>query len=236
MVPVSGADASALSLDVGGKDVTSAFARRENGRFMGLVTGLANGDNVLTAKLADGSKSSITITNHPISGPLLYGPQVQPWACDAGATDTQCDRAVVYAYKYISSNPALKGFQTYDPVNPATDVATTTTDQGKAVPFVVRVETGVQDRDYYNVAVLFDPTKPWMPWDPQAGWNSKVLVMHGGRDPLIGVEHPQALLRGLRAARLHPQHERTEQAEQVGDDEEGARVDQFHGGAKEVKA
>ncbi|MCC6707695.1 MAG: alpha/beta hydrolase [Gammaproteobacteria bacterium] len=30
-----------------------------------------------------------------------------------------------------------------------------------------------------------------------------VLVMHGGRDPLIGVEHPQALLRGLRAARLH---------------------------------
>lgn len=179
VVPATGVDTSKLALDVGGADVTSAFATRANGRFMGLLTGLANGNNVLSAKLPDGSVTTLTIVNHSNSGAILYGPQIQPWGCDAGASDTDCNRPVSYTYQYISTNPALTGFLPYDPTNPATDVATTTTDQGNTVPFIVRIETGVQDRDYYDVAVLFDATKPWTPWQPQAGWNSKVLVQHG---------------------------------------------------------
>ena len=125
IVPAAGVDASALKVDVDGTDVTSAFAARANGRFMGLVSGLKNGSNVLSAKLADGSVSALKITNHPNAGPMLYGPKAMPWACDAGATDTDCNRPVSYVYKYVSTNPALRGFQNYDPANPAGDSIST---------------------------------------------------------------------------------------------------------------
>ena len=36
-------------------------------------------------------------------------------------------------------------------------MADTTTDEGVTVPYVVRVETGYQDRDQYKIATLFQP-------------------------------------------------------------------------------
>src|SRR4051794_41036131 len=54
-----------ISVKLGGSDVTSSFAQRENGRFEGLVTGLALGRNTLKALLPDGRGAQITITNHP---------------------------------------------------------------------------------------------------------------------------------------------------------------------------
>ena len=39
-----------MKLDVDGRDVTSAFALRPDGRFVGLVEDLANGRNVLRAR------------------------------------------------------------------------------------------------------------------------------------------------------------------------------------------
>src|SRR5947208_5355282 len=43
------ASARNVRVTVGGRDVTSAFAVRANGRYEGLVSGLALGRNVLTA-------------------------------------------------------------------------------------------------------------------------------------------------------------------------------------------
>src|SRR5205823_2061309 len=59
------------------------------------------------------------------------------------------------------------------------DGANTLTVQGKTVPYIVRRETGSQDRGQYQIAVLFDPTKSWAPWAPQAGWNGKTYVTGG---------------------------------------------------------
>jgi len=59
-----------------GTDVTNAFATRPDGRFEGLVTGLRNGANTLTAKRPDGSGATLTITSHPIGGPVFSGPQM----------------------------------------------------------------------------------------------------------------------------------------------------------------
>ena len=174
-----GAVVSDVRVQLGEADVTSQFAVRANGKYQGLLGGLAVGANELVARVGNGRPASVTVTNYKSGGPLLYGPQVTPWACDAGATDAQCNRSVGYTFKYKSSDPALTGWRNYDPVNPPSDIATTITDQGKSVPFVVRVETGVQDRDYYNIAVLFDPAKAWTPWEPQAGWNGKVRFHHG---------------------------------------------------------
>jgi Tannase-like family of unknown function (DUF6351) len=171
-----GADPSGLTVTAGERDVTGAFALRENGRFMGLVTDLAVGENVLRAQLPDGSGARITIANHPNGGPDFSGPHVQPWVCQATAVDEHCNQPPTYTYQYMSTSG---GFQPYDPENPPSDVATTTTDQGETVPFIVRTETGYQDRDQYRIAVLFDPTREWKPWAPQPGWNHKLLITHG---------------------------------------------------------
>ena len=179
IVPPLGVDPSNIRVQLGGTDITSSFAMRPNGKFEGLVTGLTDGANILSASSGSSGASSISLINHPASGPVLYGPQITPWACGAGATDAQCDHAVSYSYKYISTNTGKSGFQDYNAASPPTDVATTTTDTGVTAPFVVRLETGVINRDYYNVAVLFDPSKSWAPWEPQAGWDQKLLVKHG---------------------------------------------------------
>src|SRR3981081_225079 len=48
----AGASTSGLKVDVGGRDVSDAFALRANGRVLGVVAGLATGNNVVTAKLS----------------------------------------------------------------------------------------------------------------------------------------------------------------------------------------
>ena len=171
-----GATATGLKVDDDGRDVTSSFKVRKAG-VDGVVTGLGLGRNVIKAVLPDGRGARITLTNHPIGGPVFSGPQIQPWTCSAGAKDKQCNRPVVYDYLYKST--AGGSLRAYDRDNPPSDVASTTTDQGNTVPFIVRRETGVTVRDQYRIAVLFDPKKSWDPTAPQKGYNSKLVLTHG---------------------------------------------------------
>src|SRR5205823_3648669 len=127
----AGVAASDVRVDADGRDVTSAFAVRADGRFYGLLTGLVDGPNIVTARLPDGSGARLTVTNHPVGGPVFAGDQVEPWLCNPGALDAQCNRAATYSFMYRSTNPSKSGFQRYDTDNPPSDVATTTTDQGK---------------------------------------------------------------------------------------------------------
>src|ERR1700704_3832436 len=60
--------------------INGMFAVRPNGRFQGLVTGLRDGDNLLTVNTPPG-RAKITIPNHPIGGPVFSGAQLQPWIC-----------------------------------------------------------------------------------------------------------------------------------------------------------
>ena len=173
----AGTDASRVRVTAGGRDVTAAFAVRPNGRYMGLVEGLGNGENVLVAQLAGGAGTRLTLVNHANGGPVTSGPQIQPWKCFAGSLDAQCNRPVRYEYRYKRTSGG--SLQAYNPDSPPSDVATTTTDEGKTVPFIVRQETGTIDRDEYRIAVLFDPKKPWAAWAPQEGFNHKLVIFHG---------------------------------------------------------
>ena len=171
-----GVDPSKIRVSVGRRNVTRAFAVRENGRFEGLVTGLPLGRSTLTAKLPGGRGASIPLTNHPNGGPVFSGPQIQPWQCQATAKDRQCNEPARYEFIYMSTGG---GWRDYDPENPPSDVAETTTDEGKTVPFIVRTEIGYQARDQYRISVLYDPKKPWTAWAPQPQWNHKLLITHG---------------------------------------------------------
>lgn len=184
ILPVN-SDPAKVRVHVAGRDVTSAFAVRPDGRFLGLVTGMPVGVNTLTAA-GPGGRARITIDNHPVGGPVFAGPQVAPWLCRTDenglgpARDAQCDAGTRYDFFYRSTDPGKRGFQPYDPDDPPGDVATTTTDQGEAVPFVLRRERGTMGRGIYEVAVLFDPARPWAPLARRQGWNGKLIWPFGG--------------------------------------------------------
>lgn len=175
----AGTSPGRLKMTIGRRNMTSEFAVRPNGRYEGLVTGLRVGTNVLKATLPRGIGAQITITNHPNGGPVFSGPQIEPWTCEAGAVDPKCDQPPKVTYLYESTDPLKGGLIPYDINDPPTDVATTTTDQGVKVPFIVREETGYEDRDAYRIEVLWQPGQPWTPWAPQQQWDHKVLIMHG---------------------------------------------------------
>jgi uncharacterized tannase-like protein DUF6351 len=181
----AGTSAAGLSVQLNGSDVSNQFALRANGRVEGLLTGLRLGANTLVATLGNGTGASLAITDHPIGGPVFAGPQIQPWLCQAGAADKQCNQSPTYAYSYMPvwAAPAGNGsaFQSYDPSNPppAALIASTTTTEGVTVPFIVRQETGYIDRDQYAVAALWQPGKPWTPWAPQPQYNGRLVITHG---------------------------------------------------------
>src|SRR5712671_1000901 len=77
--------------------------------------------------------------------------------------------------------PSFSCFQPYGPGTTSPDlVASTTTSTGLTLPYIVRVERGTLNRGIYDIAVLFDPTKPaWTPTAPQPQWNSKLLYTFG---------------------------------------------------------
>jgi hypothetical protein len=161
----NGSDGLALEVMVGDRDVTAKLG--SDG--VGVIDGLAEGPNAVTARLSDGRGARITITNHPIGGPVFAGPQVQPWTCQPEAKDAQCNRPTKVSYVYKSASTG--SFTSYDPKSPPaeSEIAITTTDQGKKVPYVVRVENGVQDRGSYAIAVL----------DAERAWNHKLLTAFG---------------------------------------------------------
>jgi hypothetical protein len=179
---ISGGDAlvrvtpAKAKVTVNGKNVTKQFAVRPNGQYLALLTGLKDGANTVVARKGK-TGAKLTIFNHAIGGPVTAGPQIQPWTCFDGSLDKQCNRPVAFTYSYKST--AGGPLQAYDPANPPSDVATTKTDSGKTVPFIVRLETGTLDRDEYRIAALFDPSKPSAPWATQEGLNHRLVIFHG---------------------------------------------------------
>ncbi|MGN6473192.1 MAG: DUF6351 family protein, partial [Mycobacteriales bacterium] len=164
---------------------------------VGLVP-LTPGPHTLRATLPTGRSTAVRITDYPDFGPMFAGPHVMPWFCidhPSPAHRAGCLVPTHYAYYYIPATSAGVGnhpsvgappssdqFMPYDPSNPPSpgSVAHTTTDQGKRVPFVIRVETGIIDRDTYQIAVLATPGQSFLPWAPPSAWDHKVDVEIGG--------------------------------------------------------
>jgi hypothetical protein len=184
-----------LRLKAGKRNVTRALHKTGRRQLEGVVSGLRNGRTSLVAKLRHGTSAKLVVTNHPIGGPVFAGPQIKPWACQAGAQDDKCDAPTQHRFFYLPQGAPMQGaalpgvssndnpapFQPYDPDNPPADgqIATTTTTEGVKVPFIVRLETGYIDRDQYAIAVLFDPNEPWSPTAPQQQWNHRLVITHG---------------------------------------------------------
>src|SRR4051794_9848670 len=190
-----GVKPSRLRFTAGRRTVTHSLHRTGPRTLDGLVRGLPVGRTALVARIRRGSAARLYVTNHPVGGPVLAGPQIQPWTCQDGAKDKQCDAPTTYQFFYLpkgssesgaplpgtTSNSSGGAFQPYDPKNPPSSdqIATTTTTDGVTVPFIVRLETGYIDRDQYAIATLFDPAKKWTPIKPQKQFNHRLVITHG---------------------------------------------------------
>lgn len=178
-----------VGVTVNGRDVTGAFHDEAAGdhAVVGLVTGLRDGDNLLEARdhrHGLGPRASLVLTSHPITGPVLSGPHLTPFECRTvqsglGAPlDSDCSAATRIDFFYRASNNTFKPLA--DPTGPRpADLVTTTTNDGATVPYIVRVESGTNNRSIYRIAMLDDP-RPATAFRPGPGWNRKLVVSFGG--------------------------------------------------------
>jgi hypothetical protein len=175
-----------LKVQVNGKDVSTTLTRDSaTNSLRGMISGLATGQNKVEATLG-AQTVNLTLKNYPREGPIFSGPQLTPWTCrtvEQGlgpARDAGCN--VPPKFEYLYKSVANGTFKPYDPANPppASDMQTVTTDHDVTVNYIVRLETGSVDRSIYQVAVLFDPTKPWTPFAAQSAWNHKLYVPTAG--------------------------------------------------------
>ncbi|MFN8150811.1 MAG: DUF6351 family protein [Solirubrobacterales bacterium] len=189
------ASKASLDIELNGEPVGGQFRKTGKRDLEGLLKGMQDGGNVLTVMMRDGRGAKLKLRNHPNGGPIFSGPQVQPWKCQATAVDAQCNENVKYGFFYKSTDPAKAKLQPYDTANPPSDVATTTTENGESVPFIVRIEVGYQDRDQYKIATLFDPTEKWTWRKPQPQYAGKMLITHGfGCDLNLGADEAPDVL------------------------------------------
>jgi hypothetical protein len=184
----SGVDLKQVTLILNGKDVTQELRPDPATKSLrGLISGLIAGDNTLRATTkSPQAQASLTVKNYPITGPILSGPHLTPYECrtvESGLgqpLDAQCSAARKIEYFYRASNNTFKPLA--DPAGPRpADLVTTTTNEGKTVPFIVRVDSGTINRSIYRIAILDDPTtEAPADWKPGAGWNRKLAVSFGG--------------------------------------------------------
>lgn len=185
-----GVQASQVKVTAGGKDQTVNF-KPSGTALLGLVTGLPLGVNEIQVS-AGGTTASISLTNHDRNGPIISGPHQTPFICETAnfnmpdgtklgpAEDENCNVTTNVAYLYKNHAGAFKVL----PKSTAlpSDVATTTTTDGRAVNYVLRFETGTINRAIYQYAMLFDPFSESAPspTSEYKAWNKKIVYSFGG--------------------------------------------------------
>jgi hypothetical protein len=184
VVPPARTQAKQIVVRDNGHDVTSSFHAQPDGSLLGLVTGLRNGGNDLTAVTTGhgpDQRASLRVTNHPITGPVFSGSQQHPFYCETqafglpAASQPFCSAPTQVSYQYKTTAGAFAPLA--DPAARPADLATATVN-GHAVPYVVRVERGTIDRAVYEMAALYDGAPS--PVTPDKSWNEKLVYTFGG--------------------------------------------------------
>jgi len=168
-----------------------------------VVSGLAQGENTLSAELHDGG-AQLTLVSYPLTGPVISGDWQTPYVClgelapdsngnprrfaigngeyldttSSSTPDCSLPTRVDYVYKSQHSD----NFLPLPELNRLPDdVATIKLNDGFSHPFVVRLETGTINRAIYQIAIVHDP-RSGNPSAvrPSAGWNGRLVYTYGG--------------------------------------------------------
>jgi Tannase-like family of unknown function (DUF6351) len=174
-----------LAVTLNDSDISMQFKPQgKPGVYRALVKNLRNGENEIfaTAHLAGHPEAKLKLTNYPITGPMISGPHLKPYECrtvESGlgeALDANCSAKQKVEYFYRANDNTFKPLPAG---NRPADLATTTTNEGKTVPYIVRIDSGTVNRSIYRIAVLDDGAAK-STWQPGASWNGKLAVSFGG--------------------------------------------------------
>ncbi len=179
----------------------------------GVVSGFKVGRNVLEVYVKKGAqRAALEITNYPLTGPMLSGPQQHPFVCtttqsgiarqpivesvlppgtkvfdSAGNVigySRDCSIETVVSYLYRSTGNEWKALPAG--ARPA-DMSTVTLPDGRSVDFIVRREVGTINRFLYSMAMLApagdNPAAP-----NTSLWNRKLLYWFQGG---VAIGHSQ---------------------------------------------
>lgn len=194
-----------LQIELDGSDVTPLFrpvtdtGAGENQYLRGLVSSLATGDHNVTITVLDANQlpipnagTTLTLTNWPITGPLISGPHETPFICQTesfslGAglgelgvpLDANCSATTRVDFVYRSTDGLFKVLE--DVTEQPEDLEQATTTTGASVPYIVRLETGTINRSIYQTAVLATSADGAPdPWQSGPGWNGRLVYKFGG--------------------------------------------------------
>ncbi|MEQ8954365.1 MAG: DUF6351 family protein [Gammaproteobacteria bacterium] len=201
----SSVPAEQLSLDLppgaSHGEMVAAGRNGELDRHVTLLRGLPLGESEIRV-VSGRNSAALEVTNYSINGPIFSGEQQQPYICladlapnndgskrrfaigngdylDDTALDRNCTLPGRLDYVYFSIDSGFKPLP--DPATRPSDLAFTTTNEGREVPFIVRIETGTINRAIYQIAILHDPaTAEPSPMNPSANWNSRLVYTFGG--------------------------------------------------------
>ncbi|MBT3530252.1 MAG: hypothetical protein HOF74_04345 [Gammaproteobacteria bacterium] len=184
-----------LSITLNESDVSHLFRAVGSSRIQAMLTDIPVGDSRVTATAANSSETaSLTLTNYPVSGPIISGPHQQPFYCQTSefetvagdtlgsANDLNCSITTQINYVYWSdTDQQFKNFVRSIAGDFPEDMAMISQPSGESVPYLVRVETGTVNRAIYEIAMLHDPAMGALdPWNRSENWNGKLVYTHGG--------------------------------------------------------
>src|SRR5690606_9216911 len=137
----------------------------------------------LAATVGD-DRASLTVEDHPRDAPLFAGPWLEPFVCKnegqglEKATDASCAAPTKTTWSYRGQDGLFHDLP--DPRKVPPDVSTTTV-EGRAVPYIVRDERGVIARSLYRLVVLDPaPGAGAAPAWSADGWNGRLVHRYGG--------------------------------------------------------
>jgi hypothetical protein len=185
--PSSNAD---VAITVNGREANAEFKpAKPSTTLIVRLKGLQVGSNLVEVGVKGRTPAvRLSIVNYPISGPVLSGPHQIPFICETEAfglgkaVDANCTIATRIEYFYRSQQQQGNPFRPYDVKGPKPDdFATTTTLDGKTVPYIVRREMGTINRAVYAIAFLHEPGTPLPdPWSPDgSSWNGRLIYSFG---------------------------------------------------------
>ena len=184
---------AAATVTVNGLDVSSSFTPDDQAphALEGVLRGLPPGSSTVEASVpgpggSANDRTSLTLVNYPITGPMFAGPKQPDFFCSTPShlagfdltgpfLDPDCSLATRVGHYYRTSAGT---WAPYDPAAPRpADMTQTTTSDGDTVDFVIRWERGTINRFIYTIAVL-DPTATGPSSLPY--WNRRLLYYFGG--------------------------------------------------------
>jgi len=188
-------DIKLLNYSINGRDVSSLFRSVTPSSSQALLEGLPIGQSELLVFSSEKNYTkALTLTNYPISGPIISGPHEKPFLCETDvfdkvsggalpkSMDENCSVETQVEYVYWSyTDDTYKNWQPTYEINPPSDLGYISIRDVGFKPFVVRVETGVVNRAIYEIALLHDEVNEQLdPWTKSDHWNGKLVYTHGG--------------------------------------------------------